>query len=557
VLLLSACAVGIPVKDGGNTAASVGSSDGPDSAGAGGDPLALSGGGGLIDPFELEEWDIVNFTDPRDSSTYEIIDGRVIIAFCDPPDLPVVDPNYFDVERDPDTDPFYSSITCYYSMTQTLAGMTMQYDPAIATFIAAENVTVYSEWPMVAGMAVTLPAGQTVADAVANWPAEYAGLIEAVDPDQILYSQDWPEDDPNDSLFAAHWNLREDQDYDIDIQRVWEAECFGHPGAVVAVIDSGVQYDDDNLLDMALNTTIYGCNTGDKKASTEFALRWHGGGEPLSWLLSRSENHAEKLGHGTKVASVISSAIDNDYHIDPFFHEDGCSVLGICHETRYYPIAVKAQADEDYALFSTSAILNAFTAIGCIKRVYNPEFCYGSSAYVEFTDIEIANISISTAGEGTEVGNEHIRNLGLYILFVSSAGNDSQNDSPMWPGNHDYVMSAASYNNQGNRDGFSNYSTENDISAPGSGIVVCDMYGQTSNGYTLGSSSGVYSTAEGTSYSCAHVSAIAALVCVKWQNKSPQQVRWQICLNEIHGLLVDPDVDALGMLSAAAALEIN
>jgi len=43
VLLLSACAASAPVKDDGNTAASVGSSDGPDSAGAGGDPL-LAGG---------------------------------------------------------------------------------------------------------------------------------------------------------------------------------------------------------------------------------------------------------------------------------------------------------------------------------------------------------------------------------------------------------------------------------------------------------------------------------------------------------------------------------
>jgi hypothetical protein len=164
-----------------------GGEDGADSGTLGDDPIPT------IDPFELEEWDIRPFTDPRTGETYDIIDGRVIVAFTNPPVLPEMDPNYFDTEILP-TDPYYMQFTV----------PEISNDPAIQAFIAAENLTVYSEWNTVKGIGAVLPEGQTVEDAVANWPMEYAGLIEEVSPDRIVNSDAWPLDDPNDDDSLVH-----------------------------------------------------------------------------------------------------------------------------------------------------------------------------------------------------------------------------------------------------------------------------------------------------------------------------------------------------------------
>lgn len=104
-------------------------------------PAEPSGG----DDPEQDEWEIVSFTDPRDGTTYDIIDGRVLVAF------------YFPLDR-----------------------------PAADAFIAAKDLEVYSEWWEVAGVGVLLPAGVSVLDAVVDWPEQYPTLIESVDPDAVV-----------------------------------------------------------------------------------------------------------------------------------------------------------------------------------------------------------------------------------------------------------------------------------------------------------------------------------------------------------------------------------
>jgi hypothetical protein len=104
-------------------------------------PAEPSGG----DDPEQDEWVIVPFTDPRDDTTYDIIDGRAIVAFRLPLDRPAAD-----------------------------------------AFIAAKDLEVYAEWWEVAGVGVLLPAGVSVLDAVTDWPLDYPELIEAVDPDAAV-----------------------------------------------------------------------------------------------------------------------------------------------------------------------------------------------------------------------------------------------------------------------------------------------------------------------------------------------------------------------------------
>jgi len=91
---------------------------------------------------EEDDWVIREFTDPRDDTTYDIIDGRALVAFFLPVDM-----------------------------------------DAAWQFVADENLEILSEWWFIGSIAVLLPVETSVEEAVGEWPDRYPGLIEAVDPD--------------------------------------------------------------------------------------------------------------------------------------------------------------------------------------------------------------------------------------------------------------------------------------------------------------------------------------------------------------------------------------
>jgi len=321
--------------------------------------------------------------------TNDIIDGRVIIAFKDPPDIPIMDPNYFDIQHDLDTDPYYQSFVYHYEVTETTAGLTQVYDPEIAAFLAAENVEVYSEWPEVGGMGVLLPPGQTVLDAVLNWLSEYPDLIESADPDVTLETCDLPDTMPNDDIYDNYrlsWHLFPDNEltapdwwapneppispYSCDASSAWGPPIAALGGGVyIGIFDTGVNYGNPGLQE---NSALHGINTYDDGKYSSAKLRTQGGGEPWDDLMERSQAYASGLGHGTGVAGTACAAADDDLSSNP---PDVHDVLGVAPAARYFPFAIKAKGigneeDRFHAKYSMSAILNAFSALGGIKGIY-------------------------------------------------------------------------------------------------------------------------------------------------------------------------------------------
>jgi hypothetical protein len=55
----------------------------------------------------FDPWHVIPFYDSRSSSTYDIIDGHIMVSCKNRPTLPIMDPNYFDDEQRDLTD--YSS----------------------------------------------------------------------------------------------------------------------------------------------------------------------------------------------------------------------------------------------------------------------------------------------------------------------------------------------------------------------------------------------------------------------------------------------------------------
>src|SRR5690606_10593761 len=207
-------------------------------------------------------------------------------------------------------------------------------DQDIADFIEDEELDVYSEWPEVNALAAILPEGQTVSDAVANWPTEYSDIIDVVDPDAVVDTLFGTP--PNDGMYNDSWHLRSASSHDVNFEPAWNEDPqsgLGNSSIVVAILDTGVQHGHDDLI---ANSTPKGCNTGDSLSSTTYLSRSSGGGEPYTWLLNRNAGYAEGMGHGTCVAGLISASIDND----PSSEEEK-SAVGIAANPKYFPVAMK------------------------------------------------------------------------------------------------------------------------------------------------------------------------------------------------------------------------
>lgn len=499
---------------------------------------------------EEDEWDIVSFTDPRDSSVYDIIDDRVIIAFKNPPELPEVDADYFE-DALPSNDTYYTSVT--YSAPST--------DQDIADFIDDENLTVYAEWPEVGGMAALLPSGQTVSDAVANWPTEYSDIIEVVDadivvdadslsaPDDYLYNLELSPGAPNDDLITWHTNPNANGQH-INVNDVWdyyETHGVALVNSAVAILDSGVQYANDDLQSLS---TIKGCNTGDDMGSTTFLSRASSGGDPWDFLLDRNEDYARALGHGTTVCGVVSAEIDND---------GGSSISekstsGIVFNAHYFPIAIKAKGDYAWRCrFSESAIINAYSALGAVHGRYDKSALYSAqlAATVPHYWIRVANCSYGKENS-TAVSKRHLDALSPYILFVGSAGNDGTNSYTGFPASHPNAIGVAAYSKSGARWSSSNYETAVDIAAPGDSIVTCDMVGTNSSSDDLGYSTGSWLSTSGTSLAAPCVSACALLVFTRNPTWSPSQVRSRILSTKVN--LPSGDLQYVGKPDVYAAM---
>jgi hypothetical protein len=456
---------------------------------------------------EEDEWDVVPFEDPRDSSEYDIIDGRVIVAWSDWEPLPELDPNDFDSEM---------SVPANWEESEFYPNSRLA-EEAIANFIEEEELVCYAEWPEVGAAAFVLPEGQSVADAVQNWHIEYFPLIASVDPDALAAPLAFPTDDPNDDEFPNQWYIDESHSYDINCQDMWRKTYgLGTSSGVVAILDTGVE-EDNALPDLQQTDTALGCNTGDKRASTTFTSRSSGGGEAWTWV-KQTTGLQGVVGHGTCIAGLISARPNNDGNNT----EDGKEFAGVAYHPRYYPVAMKLYAGGN---FSFSAILNALTAVGCTKRIYNPAVLYGGSHNCPQYNIEVVNMSFDAGKSSDTVLQRHIDQLSPYMLFVGAAGNGNVNGC-VFPASYYKVLAVGGYDTSRQRATY--YGTAVDVFAPGSNLKTSDMPGSYGGNFFGTNTEVVSANLTGSSTSAALVSGVAVVLSTAFPADSPAHIRTRI-----------------------------
>ena len=176
----------------------------------------------------------------------------------------------------------------------------------------------------------------------------------------------------------------------------------------------------------------------------------------------------DSVGHGTKVTGIIAASLDN-----------ALGVAGIAPGVTVYPVRVT----QDGKTINTSNIVYAlYLAVDAGADVIN---------------MSLGGYAHSTAEEDA-VNNAYENGC----ILVAASGNEGNipgySGSYSYPASYDHVISVGAYGMDGQVCGFSQHNDRVDVVAPGENLTLLDA-------------SGGYTTDSGTSFSCAFVSAAAAL----------------------------------------------
>lgn len=335
---------------------------------------------------------------------------------------------------------------------------------------------------------------------------------------------------PNDPYYHSRGSWG--QDYDdlwglkkIQCEQAWDIET-GSPDVVVAVIDTGVDYNhediDDNIWineDEIPNNGIDDDNNGyvDDVKGWDFA---YDDNDPM-------DGH----GHGTHCSGTIAAVGNN-----------ARGVVGVTWDSKI--MAVKGLSDG-----GSGAITDL---VNCIY--------YAADNGADILSNSWGGEDISQTLQDTV---NYVYNLGC--IFVAAAGNSDSDAKYFFPAGLDNVFTVAATDPDDKKASFSNYGSKIEVAAPGVDILSLrangtDMYGDSSHIVPPGDLEGKYYRASGTSMACPHVAGLAGLILSKnpdWSNEQVGQILTQGV--DIPGIDI-PDSDkyiGTGRINVYKALQID
>ncbi|MDB9485369.1 S8 family serine peptidase [Dolichospermum circinale CS-537/01] len=288
---------------------------------------------------------------------------------------------------------------------------------------------------------------------------------------------------PNDPGFPQLWGLHNTgqtggtPDADIDAPEAWDIQT-GNPNLVIGVIDTGVDYNHQDLVGNIWTNPGEIANDGIDNDGNGYIDDIRG------WDFAYNDNNPSDVdGHGTHVSGTIAGKGNN-----------GVGVTGVAWNAKIMPLKFL----DDTGSGSTS---NAILAIN----------------YATAKGVKITNNSWGGGGFSQAL-YDAINAAGQQgALFIAAAGNSGQNAdiNPMYPAAYNLanIISVASTTHTDALSSFSNYGlTTVDLGAPGSAIYS-----------TLPNNS--YGTLSGTSMASPHVTGAAALVWSQNPTWTAQQVK--------------------------------
>lgn len=302
---------------------------------------------------------------------------------------------------------------------------------------------------------------------------------------------------PNDPRFANQYHLAR-----IEAEKAWDITT-GNPNVVVAIIDSGTDYEHEDLADniyVNLGETPGNGRDDDNNGYIDDVIGWDFVGDVTSTAIfsgayrpdndpkvrGTSSNWAnDRRNHGTVVAGCVAANTHNN---------TGIAAIG--YNTSLMPI----KCGSDNA--NVRGIFRGYEAI----------------LYAAENGADIINCSWGGYGRMNSEQDVIDQANALGALVVVSSGNEGYHtdlDVSFYPANYDGVFNIGASNANDRVTGFSNFGAVARVYAPGASVWSTAPEDN-------------YTASSGTSFSSPIVSGIAALVKAQHPTWTPMQIMHQI-----------------------------
>ncbi|MBT8356384.1 MAG: S8 family serine peptidase, partial [Desulfobacterales bacterium] len=312
-----------------------------------------------------------------------------------------------------------------------------QFREATSSFYKTNwNISTIRTFKSIGCQQVKLPQGMTVEQALDMYRNDPD--VEYAEPNYIYHATLTP----NDTSFGELWGLHNTgqpvngtsgtSDADIDATEAWDVATGG--SVIIAVIDSGVKYDHEDLVGNIWINSMENTGTGgvddDSNGYVDDIRGWD--------FVDNDNDPMDYNNHGTHVAGTIAAVGDNSL-----------GVTGVCWTAQIMPIRALNAAGSGMA----SDLLAA----------------------IQYANDNGADIINNSWGGGPYSAALETAISGSSALVVCAAGNsDVDNDSsPHYPSSYNSanIISVAATDQNDNRASFSNYgATSVDVGAPGVNI---------------------------------------------------------------------------------------
>jgi serine protease len=354
---------------------------------------------------------------------------------------------------------------------------------------------------------VGLDAGFTPAETLARFRTmPEVAYAEADGPVRAFFT-------PNDSLFSAQWHLKL-----IDAERTWSIQK-GDPSVAVAVLDTGIAYEDFGPF---------------RKAPDFEGTVFIGGFNALDGGAHANDDNF----HGTHVASTIAEATNN-----------GFGAAGLAFDTALVPVKVLDE-DGNGSFFSVAEGIDYATDLSQDGR----------------RPVKVINLSLGADdGFSQTVQRAVDRAVAAGIVVVAAAGNESR-ATVAFPASLANVIAVGAVDGRKQKAPYSNFGAALDVMAPGGDLDRDDdddgrpdgVLQQTFDPDTAARfrryDDFAFFFVEGTSQATPHVSAMAALL-VKQGITDPAAVKAAIeSTAEDLGAPGRDDTFGWGLIRPSAAL---